>query len=108
MFFAVRVAAPVVFIQMNTQRFSPSLHAARRLPSQVCATRVRSSKTCITGDMVPPDNPLAALHACESFARVVAAIVGEERLYPTADELGGLNVHVYGTARRTHDARSSR
>lgn len=50
---------------------------------------MRSSKTCITGDMIPEDNPLAILHANESFAAVVARIVGEQRLFPTGDELGG-------------------
>jgi hypothetical protein len=36
------------------------------------------------------------LHASDSFAAVIARIVREPRLYPTADELGGLNVQVYG------------
>ena len=57
---------------------------------------MRSSKTCITGDMIAAHNPLAILHANASFARVLARIVGETQLVPTADELGGHNVHVYG------------
>jgi hypothetical protein len=46
--------------------------------------------------MIAAHNPLAILHANASFARVLARIVGETQLFPTADELGGLNVHVYG------------
>lgn len=62
-----------------------SLNRSRKIAS----TTVRSSKTCITGDAIPEDNPLAILHANESFAAVVARIVGEQRLFPTGDELGG-------------------
>lgn len=87
--------------------------AALASPGGATHTQLRSLKSCIAGDRVPPDSCVAALYASDELLDFVSAVAspggGSEggdgsdagavgavpRWYRTADALGALNVHVY-------------
>lgn len=55
--------------------------------------QVVSSKGCICTDQVPGTSALHRLYDDPDFRAFIAAVVGEEALYPYADSLSSINVH---------------
>lgn len=56
---------------------------------------VRSCKTCFTHDQIELSAPLNKLFRTNEMTEFIRCVLGKEKLYRTADELGALNVHKY-------------
>ena len=52
-----------------------------------------SSKGCICTDQIPIKSPLLHIYNAAEFKSFIAAVVGEDALYPYADPLSSVNVH---------------
>lgn len=95
----VRECAPLV----DEAYFTASTHNIYLTPpdetlpeSHVFNRQVISSKGCICTDQVPAQSALNTLYDDPSFRDFIAAVVGEEGLYPYADPLSSVNVHYAG------------
>ncbi|KAL6069719.1 ArpA protein [Balamuthia mandrillaris] len=55
----------------------------------------RSAKTCVTYDQISDANPVAQVFHWDALTDFLAAVLGKEKLYRTADPLGALNIHIY-------------
>ena len=55
--------------------------------------QLSTSKGCICTDQVPEKSPLMAIYNSAEFQSFIAAVVGEDGLYPYADPLSSVNVH---------------
>jgi hypothetical protein len=58
--------------------------------------QVRSAKGAIAYDAIPDSSPLRTVYESGELTRFVSAAVGVDPLYRQADEIGALNVMVYG------------
>ena len=58
----------------------------------------KASYRMLAADLLPEDSALKTMYFLEPFQRMVARIVGEERLYPNEDRLQPVNVICYGRA----------
>ena len=55
--------------------------------------QLSTSKGCICTDQVPENSPLMTIYNSAEFRSFIAAVVGEDALYPYADPLSSVNVH---------------
>jgi hypothetical protein len=55
--------------------------------------QLSTSKGCICTDQVPEKSPLKAIYNSAEFQSFIAAVVGEDALYPYDDPLSSVNVH---------------
>jgi hypothetical protein len=57
--------------------------------------RVRSAKSALAYDQIPPGSPLRVIYESAELTAFVAAALGRDVLYRHADKLGALNVMYY-------------
>jgi hypothetical protein len=57
--------------------------------------RVRSAKSALTYDQIPPGSPLRIAYESDELTTFVGAALGRDTLYRHADKLGALNVMYY-------------
>ena len=55
--------------------------------------QLSTTKGCICTDQVPEHSPLMTIYNSAEFQSFIAAVVGEDALYPYADPLSSVNVH---------------
>eukprot|EP00164_Ancoracysta_twista_P010562 GFYU01015977.1.p1 GENE.GFYU01015977.1~~GFYU01015977.1.p1 ORF type:complete len:346 (-),score=110.18 GFYU01015977.1:159-1196(-) len=55
----------------------------------------KSSKNCVSYDLIPEDNPVRIVYEWDPVTDFLAAVLGKDKMYRTADPLGALNIHVY-------------
>jgi hypothetical protein len=72
------------YLSPQDPAFAPD-HARNRL--------VKSTKGCITDDIVPAESPLRTLYNAGLFRDFLCDILGEEALYDYADPLSSINIH---------------
>ena len=62
-------------------------------PDHTFNRQVSSSKGCITTDQVPEDCGLHDIYFHDDFQKFIAAVVGEDAVYPYEDPLSSINIH---------------
>ena len=64
-------------------------------PDDPLAIQVRSAKSLIAYDQIPPSCPLVPVYESDELTRFVGAALEMDPIYRQADDLGALNVMVY-------------
>eukprot|EP01135_Chromosphaera_perkinsii_P002579 Nk52_evm95s224 gene=Nk52_evmTU95s224 len=59
-----------------------------------------SKKNCISYDLVSEESSLRKLYEWKAMHNFLGDVLDKPEIFPTADELGGLNVHIYGEGDR--------